>query len=88
MQKPEDQQVRQSEFGLSSLLMGLCSYEDAKRSNVIEGLDIIVSGPLPSNPAELLGSYRMEQMIKDLSTGGELSSDNDYSGGFAERFSK
>ncbi len=65
MQKAEDQQVKQSEFGLSSLLMGLCSYEDAKRSNVIEGLDIIVSGPLPSNPAELLGSYRMEQLIKD-----------------------
>ena len=65
MQKAEDEQVRQSEFGLSSLLMGLCSYEDAKRSNVIEGLDIIVSGPLPSNPAELLGSYRMEQLIKD-----------------------
>ncbi|MHC4084714.1 MAG: polysaccharide biosynthesis tyrosine autokinase [Planctomycetota bacterium] len=65
MQKAEDEQVRQSEFGLSSLLMGLCSYEDAKRTNVIEGLDIIVSGPLPPNPAELLGSYRMEQLIKD-----------------------
>ncbi len=65
MQKAEGEQVTQSEFGLSSLLMGLCSYEDAKRSNVIEGLDIIVSGPLPSNPAELLGSYRMEQLIKD-----------------------
>jgi succinoglycan biosynthesis transport protein ExoP len=61
----EDEQVRQSEFGLSSLLVGLCSYEDAKRSAVIEGLDIIDSGPLPSNPAELLGSYRMEQLIKD-----------------------
>jgi succinoglycan biosynthesis transport protein ExoP len=65
MKKAEDEQVRQSEFGLSSLLMGLCSYEDAKRSNVIEDLDIIVSGPLPPNPAELLGSYRMEQLIKD-----------------------
>jgi capsular exopolysaccharide synthesis family protein len=63
--KVEGGQVGQSEFGLSSLLMGLCSYEDAKRSNVIEGLDIIVSGPLPSNPAELLGSYRMEQLIQD-----------------------
>ncbi len=31
---------------------------------------------------------RLEQMIKDLSTGGELGSENDYSGGFAERFSK
>ena len=65
MQKAEGEQIKQSEFGLSSLLMGLCSYEDAKRANVIEGLDIIVSGPLPSNPAELLGSYRMEQLIKD-----------------------
>ena len=54
-----------AEFGLSSLLMGLCGFEDAKRSNVIEGLDIVDSGPLPSNPAELLGSYRMEQLIKD-----------------------
>jgi len=54
-----------SVFGLSSLLMGLCSYEDAKRANVIEGLDIIDSGPLPSNPAELLGSFRMEQLIKE-----------------------
>jgi capsular exopolysaccharide synthesis family protein len=61
----EDQPVRQSEFGLSSLLTGLCSFEDAKRSDVIEDLDIIHSGPLPSNPAELLGSYRMEQLIKD-----------------------
>jgi len=61
----QDEQVRQSEFGLSSLLTGLCSYEDAKRSDVIEGLDIIDSGPLPSNPSELLGSYRMEQLIKD-----------------------
>ena len=61
----EDEAVEQPGFGLSSLLMGLCSYEDAKRSDVVEGLDIIDSGPLPSNPAELLGSHRMEQMIKD-----------------------
>ena len=31
---------------------------------------------------------RLEQMINDLSTGGELGYDNDYTGGFAERFSK
>jgi capsular exopolysaccharide synthesis family protein len=54
-----------SEFGLSPLLTGLCSFEDAVRSDVIEGLDLIESGPLPSNPAELLGSFRMEQLIKD-----------------------
>jgi capsular exopolysaccharide synthesis family protein len=54
-----------SEFGLSSLLIGLCGYEEARRSDVIEGLDMISSGPVPSNPAELLGSYRMEQLLKD-----------------------
>jgi len=53
------------EFGLSTLLTGLCGYQDVKRSNVIEGLDIIESGQLPPNPAELLGSPRMEQLIKD-----------------------
>ena len=31
---------------------------------------------------------RLEQMVKDLSTGGEISEKNDYSGGFAEKFSK
>jgi hypothetical protein len=31
---------------------------------------------------------RLEQMIKDLSTSGQLSAENDYSGGFAERYSK
>jgi len=53
------------EFGLSTLLTGLCSYQDVKRSNVIEGLDIIESGQLPSNPAELLSSAQMEQLIKE-----------------------
>lgn len=62
---PGSEPIGQSEFGLSSLLTGLCSFEDAKKSNVVEGLDIIHSGPLPSNPAELLGSYRMERLIND-----------------------
>jgi hypothetical protein len=31
---------------------------------------------------------RLEQMIKDLSTSGKMIAENDYSGGFAERFSK
>ncbi len=31
---------------------------------------------------------RLEQMVKDLKQNGEIKSDKDYSGGFAERFSK
>jgi len=56
-------EIEHSEFGLSSLLMGLCSYGDAVRGDVVEGLDVIESGPLPSNPVELLGSYQMQQLI-------------------------
>jgi len=61
--RAEIAEIEQSEFGLSSLLMGLCSYQDACRGDVIEGLDVIESGPLPSNPVELLGSYQMQQLI-------------------------
>ena len=31
---------------------------------------------------------RLAQMVKDLETSGEISGAKDYSGGFAERFSK
>ena len=31
---------------------------------------------------------RLAQMVKDLETSGEISDARDYSGGFAERFSK
>jgi len=63
--RPADLQAARSEFGLSSLLTGLCKYEQAKRSNVLDGLDILESGPLPPNPAELIGSVQMEQLIAE-----------------------
>jgi len=51
-------------FGLSSVLVGQCGAQQAIRSSGIEGLDIIDAGLLPPNPAELLGSVRMEEMLK------------------------
>ena len=54
----------QSEFGLSTLLTGLCGYQEVIRSSGIEGFDIIDSGPLPANPAELLGAEQMNQLLK------------------------
>jgi succinoglycan biosynthesis transport protein ExoP len=51
-------------FGLSSVLVGQCGAQQAIRSSGIEGLDIIDAGLLPPNPAELLGSARMEEMLK------------------------
>ena len=55
---------QQSEFGLSTLLTGLCGYQEIIRPSGIEGFDIISSGPLPSNPTELLGGVQMERLIK------------------------
>ena len=54
------------DFGLSSVLMNQCGAEEAIRSSGIEGLDVIYSGPLPANPAELLGSPRMQGLLKEL----------------------
>jgi capsular exopolysaccharide synthesis family protein len=52
-------------FGLSNVLMGQCSAQDAIMPSGVDGLDIIDSGPLPSSPAELLDSKRMAEMLKE-----------------------
>jgi capsular exopolysaccharide synthesis family protein len=52
-------------FGLSSLLVGQCGAQEAIRSSGIDGLDIIDAGLLPPNPAELLGSIRMTQLLNE-----------------------
>ena len=57
-------QPEQSDFGLSTLLAGLCGYQEIIRPGGIEGLSLIEAGPLPPNPAELLGGELMEQLIK------------------------
>ncbi len=49
--------------GLSTLLAGLCSLQEAVRSSGTEWLEIIESGPMPANPAEVLGNKAMEQVI-------------------------
>lgn len=36
----------------------------------------------------LVERQRLEEMMKDLTLGGEVSDDKDYKGGFAEKFSK
>ena len=52
-------------FGLSSVLVGQCGANEAIRSSGIEGLDIVDAGLLPSNPAELLGSVKMVEMLAE-----------------------
>ena len=60
---PDGSIAEHSDFGLSNYLMGQCGHEEVIRNSGIEGFDIIDSGPLPSNPAEILGNERMTQLF-------------------------
>jgi succinoglycan biosynthesis transport protein ExoP len=52
--------------GLSNLLTGQCSVKDAIRPTGVPNLDIIDCGPLPPDPAELLGNSRMRHVLEEL----------------------
>ncbi len=60
---PDGSIAEHSDFGLSNYLMGQCGHEEVIRNSGIEGFDIIDSGPLPSNPAEILTNERMTQLF-------------------------
>jgi Mrp family chromosome partitioning ATPase len=56
------------EIGLSTVLAGLCGYHEVIRPAAgISNCDLVDSGLLPPNPAEMLGSVQMEQFIKHQS---------------------
>ena len=53
--------------GLTRYLMGEIEGEEGfKKVKGVTGLDILTSGPVPPNPAELLGSNRMKDFLKGL----------------------
>lgn len=53
--------------GLSSVLSGMATLSEAITKTEYPGLDFIASGPLPPNPAELLSSKRMRQLLTVVS---------------------
>ena len=53
--------------GLTSLLYSREEeYDRYLRSTMVPNLKVLVSGPVPSNPSELLGSPRMQQFLDSL----------------------
>ena len=52
--------------GLSNVLVGLNSLDDAIQATRIDNLDVISCGALPPSPAELLGSSSMRQLVQTL----------------------
>lgn len=51
--------------GLSSILVGEESVEEAVSTTDIDNLDIIPCGPIPPNPSELLGSRKMRTLLHE-----------------------
>ena len=52
--------------GLSTVLTRQQTVDQVVHKTEIEGLQVITSGPIPPNPAELLGSKMMDQLISQL----------------------
>ena len=53
--------------GLSDLLTGQAGLDQVIHDTTVKGLDILPAGSKAPNPAELLGSHSMRQLIQDLS---------------------
>ncbi|MGY4385429.1 tyrosine-protein kinase Etk/Wzc [Pedobacter sp. UYP24] len=54
------------ENGLSTYLSTKCGIDSICKTTSINNLDIIPSGPIPSNPSELIASHRMIDLINQL----------------------
>ena len=63
----EDFKITQKN-GLSSYLINKSKLSDIIQKTELKHLDVIGSGPTPPNPAELLDSVKMQELIKELNT--------------------
>jgi capsular exopolysaccharide synthesis family protein len=52
-----------SDIGLSTILIGKCSFVDAILKSSIENLDVILSGPSPPNASELILSKYLSELF-------------------------
>jgi tyrosine-protein kinase Etk/Wzc len=52
--------------GMTDLFVGTSPLEDIVNKNVVENLDVLCCGTTPPNPAELLGSKRMQEFVKQM----------------------
>lgn len=55
-----------SKTGLSNVLRNLCTIDEATQKTAYENLDVMASGHIPPNPAELLASDEMKELLSEL----------------------
>ncbi|MGF9714802.1 MULTISPECIES: CpsD/CapB family tyrosine-protein kinase [Paenibacillus] len=58
--------MKSNRIGLSNLLAGQFTLQQAISDTHIDNLSLICSGPVPPNPAEMLNSKRLEQQLEEL----------------------
>jgi succinoglycan biosynthesis transport protein ExoP len=54
------------EIGLTDFLLGAKNIDELLKKTVYEELTVVTSGERPHNPAELVGTYRFDLLIKEL----------------------
>ncbi|NUN51759.1 MAG: polysaccharide biosynthesis tyrosine autokinase, partial [Planctomycetaceae bacterium] len=54
--------------GLTNVLVGEASLEECIQRSTVHGLDVLASGPVPPNPAEILGSERMQDLLRSAAS--------------------
>lgn len=59
-------------MGLSDYLLGSATVDEIMKPTKFENLYIITSGERPSNPAELLGTWRFDTLIQELRARGDI----------------
>ncbi len=57
-----------NEYGLSNVIMGTMTIEEAVRDSEVENLFVMTCGPIPPNPAELIGSDEFAAVVSDLAS--------------------
>ncbi|MBP8641128.1 MAG: CpsD/CapB family tyrosine-protein kinase [Oscillospiraceae bacterium] len=54
--------------GISNVLVGLSTLKEAVKPTPFSGLHVLLSGDIPPNPSELLGSESMGKLLEELKT--------------------
>ena len=58
--------------GLSDVLAGRCQWQNVVMKDVAQKVDLLPAGHLPPNPAELLESLQMQQLLQELNEAYDL----------------
>jgi tyrosine-protein kinase Etk/Wzc len=66
LHKPRVQKALKMEplMGISTIMIGKHNIEEAITASTIDGLDVLLSGPLPPNPSELLVTKKMLEILE------------------------